>query len=690
MLKLFSNLKVRTKILLLLALPLAGLAYFAGNHLMEKIQVANENKRLVKLIRLSTRANVLVHELQKERGASAGFISSKGQKMGDVLRNQRSQTNTKKQQFYEFVESFDTKNYGNTFQSQINDILSRLGQMEDIRGKVDTLTMTIPEAVRYYTELNAKLIGNITEILRISTDIDINTQLSAYINFAQSKERAGLERAMGSSGFAGGFSPELGKKMTKLITIQDIYLDVFRAYASKEQLQFLSEKMQQPAVAEVRRMRDIGLASVTSGDTQGIEAKYWFATITDKINLLKMVEDRISEDIMQLAETKSQSADQSKLFALLSLGGLTILVILLSVYIVKSLNGSIQHLTVVMQTLAEGNTDIDVPYQQQQNEIGDIAKTVEIFKQSILQERKLKQEQDQMQQTEQLRRQEERQRLMNELASEFESTVSGAINKVFDTANGLSQASSAMGEATSNASQKSLQVASTSGETSSNVQTVAGAAEEMTASIREIAKQVTKSKQVIDEAVQRAESADQSAQVLSKAVISIGEVTDLINDITDKINMLALNATIESARAGEAGKGFAVVANEVKDLANQTSIATKDIAKEIANIQSISTEVIDVMRAIREAISNVNEYSSSIATAVEEQSAATNEISMNMLSAADGVQNISNNIEDVTQAAELADSAANEVLEASQMLTEQAELLDNQSRGFIDNIRKAS
>ena len=344
----------------------------------------------------------------------------------------------------------------------------------------------------------------------------------------------------------------------------------------------------------------------------------------------------------------------------------------------------------LMTKLEAGDTSFSVPHEARQDEIGDMAKALNSFKETAIRNEELNIERENTDQADRQRRREERQKLMNELASEFESTVSDAINKVFDTASGLSQASSAMGEATSNASQKSLQVASTSGETSSNVQTVAGAAEEMTASIREIAKQVTKSKQVIDEAVQRAESADNSAQVLSKAVVSIGEVTDLINDITDKINMLALNATIESARAGEAGKGFAVVANEVKDLANQTSIATKDIAKEIANIQSISTEVIDVMRAIREAISNVNEYSSSIATAVEEQSAATNEISMNMLSAADGVQNISSNIEDVTKAAELADTAANEVLEASKMLTEQARFLDDNSRSFIDGIRKAS
>ncbi len=374
------------------------------------------------------------------------------------------------------------------------------------------------------------------------------------------------------------------------------------------------------------------------------------------------------------------------LFTLISITIVTGLGIFGGNRITKPLNQLIR----LMGKLETGDTGFEVPHAQRGDEIGDMARALKSFKQTAIQNNQMAKEREEQERAEQERLNQERQRIMNELADSFESTVSDAIKKVFETSSSLNKSSDKMGSATMNANQKSLQVASTSGETSSNVQTVAGATEEMTASIREIAKQVSKSKQVIDDAVQRAEAADSSAQVLSNAVDSIGEVTELINDITDKINMLALNATIESARAGEAGKGFAVVANEVKDLANQTSLATKDISKEITNIQHISTEVVNVMQAIREAISNINEYASSIATAVEEQSAVTNEISMNMLSAADGVQLISANIEDVTKASEAADTAANEVLNASQMLNEQAQFLDEESRNFIQGIRNAS
>ncbi len=685
-----AKIKIRNQILLLLSLPILGLIFFAGNNLQRKIQTEYESRGVIELSRLAAYTSALLHEQQKERGATAGFIGSNGQKFVATLRNQRPETDKRKQDLKDFLSDFDASKFGKELSTKLNKLETGIAKMPDIRNQVDNLSINVGGALKYYTGLNTDILDLIGIMLKIPSKAESATEISAYVNFLQSKERAGIERAVGSYGFTNGFNYDTLARLTSLIAIQDTYMKIFKTYADRSHINFYNKTLSGRAIDEVERMRAIAFKSLDSNDYKNVEASYWFDTMTKKINLLKQVEDSLSESILQKAQERNAAAKNIKYVYIAALIVGTTILTLFSWSIIRNLVNSIKYLTESLTKLADNDTAVTIRFTGYRNQIGHMARAIEILKEGLIRKQELEEEQIQNRANEQKRRREERQRVMNELADSLEGTISGAITKVFDTAEGLSRASNEMSTATASANQKSFEVASTSGETSANVQTVAGATEEMTASIREIAQQITKSKQVVESAVDQAESADNSAQTLSKAVDSIGEVTELINDITDKINMLALNATIESARAGEAGKGFAVVANEVKDLANQTSTATKDIAREIANIQAISNDVISVMQKMREAISSINEYSSSIATAVEEQSAVTNEISMNMMSASDGVQLISNHIEDVKEAAKLADSSASEVLNASQLLSEQATLLESESRSFIDGIRKAS
>ena len=211
--------------------------------------------------------------------------------------------------------------------------------------------------------------------------------------------------------------------------------------------------------------------------------------------------------------------------------------------------------------------------------------------------------------------------------------------------------------AISDASVQSTAAASASRTTTDNVQAVAAGAEALDASVREISQSMTRSRGETDGAYERAAEADRATQRLSGAVQSMGGIVQLIQNIAGQINLLALNATIESARAGDAGKGFAVVANEVKNLARQAADATDQITKEINDIQSVTTDVVGGLSAIRKSIESVREYVTNTAAAVEEQSSVTREMSSNMRTAADAVQSITQNVERIAAATRLADES---------------------------------
>jgi methyl-accepting chemotaxis protein len=192
---------------------------------------------------------------------------------------------------------------------------------------------------------------------------------------------------------------------------------------------------------------------------------------------------------------------------------------------------------------------------------------------------------------------------------------------------------------------------------------------------------------VVDATVKKVEGADKTTQSLTAAANQIGDVVQLIQNIAEQINLLALNATIESARAGEAGKGFSVVASEIKNLANQTTKATEDIAKQIENIQQVSSDVVSVLNSIKESINNINEYSGGIASAVEEQTAVTNEIASNMHNASSSIKNIAQDTGDITQVVNTANQSASKLMEATQVLSKESDKLTQEIKQFLAELQ---
>ena len=329
----------------------------------------------------------------------------------------------------------------------------------------------------------------------------------------------------------------------------------------------------------------------------------------------------------------------------------------------------IKSMTEVMQRLADGDKSVDIPGTGRADEIGSMAETVEVFKQNAIETDRLREEQEETKK----RAEAERRQGMLDMADNFEASVKGVVDLVSSASTEMESTAQSMTASAEDASGRATTVATASEQASANVQTVASASEELAASIREISSQVATSADTAQNAVGAAEQATQQVQGLVEASQKIGEVVDLINDIASQSNLLALNATIEAARAGEAGKGFAVVASEVKNLATQGATG----------------EAVTAIEEITQTIGQINEIASAIAAAVEEQGAATGEISRNAQEAAGGTQQVNTNIAGVSEAAAKTGTSAGQVLDAAKELSQQSETLRGVVDSFLTDVRAA-
>ncbi|MBI3503951.1 MAG: HAMP domain-containing protein [Proteobacteria bacterium] len=350
----------------------------------------------------------------------------------------------------------------------------------------------------------------------------------------------------------------------------------------------------------------------------------------------------------------------------------------------RRVSAPIRALTDAMGRLAGHDLGVEIPGTARADEIGDMSRAIGFFKEKMIEADALAAEQRVAQE-----QKERRQRAIEEHIKSFDRSVSASLKSLTGASGELQTTSKSMSAIAEEASRKSVSVAAASEQASTNVQTVASAAEELSSSIREISRQVAESTRVTGEAVQQVESTNGQVQTLAAAAQKIGDVVKLIAGIAGQTNLLALNATIEAARAGEAGKGFAVVASEVKSLATQTARATEDIAAQVEAIQGATGKAVAAIGAIGQTIGQVSEIATTIASAVEEQGAATSEIARNVQQAASGTAQVSANIASVTQATDKTGAASSQVLTAAGELARLSDSLRGEVDGFIGQMRAA-
>jgi methyl-accepting chemotaxis protein len=440
-----------------------------------------------------------------------------------------------------------------------------------------------------------------------------------------------------------------------------------------------------------KALKDYQAGALQAIDTAKLDAAYGamlMGAVEEQFRALRAQLDSLSLALRQecdgIVDQMAQARAATRLQFVLILGLAAVFSIFLAVVAARLIAGPVARLTAAMGVIATGDTSIAVPNTTQRDEIGAMARALEVFKAGAIAKAALEAEKRSAEE-----RRAARQETVEAHIAAFDSSVRQSLEALAGAAGGMRASSDQMAATAARMTEQSIGVASAAEQVSASVQTVASANEELAASVSEVGRQVTHSAAIAGRAVEEANRTDATVRGLVQAAQKIGEVVGLINSIASQTNLLALNATIEAARAGEAGRGFAVVASEVKGLAGQTAKATDEIAGQIGEIQRATQEAVAAIRAIGSTIEEMNNISTSVAAAVEEQAATAHEITRSTQNAAQGTSGLSATIGGISDGAVETGTAAGTVVTAAGAVDQQTAHLRAEIDRFLAGIRAA-